>query len=322
MIKAIENNFSNKRIRIEYMLGNLCNHKCSYCFPGSNEGDHPWPDKDLVKENLGHLLKKYKENGRTEPILYLIGGEPTLWKDLPEVCEYFQKEHNCRIVISTNGSRSRKWWKENSKFFNEILLSVHHEYANIDHLKKVCDVIYENDVFVIANVLMDPRSFKKCQEIIKDLKISNCNWPILSQSVQFNGQTFYSDEQKAYLKNRLKRLPDVDWYDKVGPIEITKLKITLEDDKVLEVEGDQWPSINNLNHFKGFKCNIGLEQVKIFQSGIITANCREKIFGVESPFNLYDSDFKDKFNPKFNSVTCTKNICSCKSEIAVTKWMP
>lgn len=322
MITAIENNYSKQRIRIEYMLGNLCNHKCSYCFPGSNEGDHPWPEKEIVKKNLGHLLKKYRENGKTKPILYLIGGEPTLWKDLPEICEYFQKEHDCRIVISTNGSRSRGWWQKNCKFFNEILLSVHHEYANVEHLKKVSDIIYENDVFVIANVLMDPRHFEKCKDIINELQNSVRQWPILSQSVQFNGKTFYNEHQKDFLKTRLKRLPNEDWYNKVGPVEITKLKITLDNEKIIEVEGDQWPSVNNLNHFKGFVCNIGLEQVKIFQSGMITANCREKIFGASQPFNLYDEDFSEKFNPNFQPVTCTKNICSCKSEIAVTKWKP
>ena len=39
-------------LTIELMLGNLCNYKCSYCFPGSNEGDHPWANTDTLIKNI------------------------------------------------------------------------------------------------------------------------------------------------------------------------------------------------------------------------------------------------------------------------------
>jgi len=321
MITRIDNGFSDKRFRIEYMLGNLCNHKCSYCFPGSNEGDHPWPDKDLVKKNLGHLIEKYKDAGRTDPILYLIGGEPTLWKDLGEVCKYFKEEHGCDIRISTNGSRSRRWWDKNAQYFNAIEMSVHHEFAKVEHLKEVADLIYAKNVFVVANVLMDPSNFNRCAEIISQMQESHNPWPILAKAVHFDGVTFYNDNQKQYLEERIKRYPDELWYKRTGTVDVTKLKIKLDSGEVIETEGDQWPSINNLNKFKGFKCNIGLEQVKIFQDGTIGANCRQKIYGEDIPYNLYDSKFQKNFHPDFSPITCEKNICSCKSEIAVTKWM-
>ena len=55
MITRILNNDDPNLLRIEYMPGNLCNYKCHYCFPGSNEGDVKWPDVDLVLKNLDHL---------------------------------------------------------------------------------------------------------------------------------------------------------------------------------------------------------------------------------------------------------------------------
>ena len=39
-------------LRIEIMLGNTCNYKCWYCFPGSNEGTHGWPEYDQFVKNL------------------------------------------------------------------------------------------------------------------------------------------------------------------------------------------------------------------------------------------------------------------------------
>ena len=148
MLTKIENNSPSNRLRIEYMLGNFCNYKCNYCFPGSNEGTVPWPNIDIVKENLSHLLDQYRKINKTQIQLYLIGGEPTVWKDLPEFCNFFKTKYSTLINISTNGSRSLKWWKENSKYFDQIEISVHHEYAKLDHLIKVSDIIYESNVFV------------------------------------------------------------------------------------------------------------------------------------------------------------------------------
>ena len=64
MIIKVENNQPENVLRIEYMLGNTCNQKCNYCFPGSNEGDLPWPELETVKKNLKKVLDHYKNNGK------------------------------------------------------------------------------------------------------------------------------------------------------------------------------------------------------------------------------------------------------------------
>ena len=64
MLTRVINSRKSNVLSIEFMLGNLCNYKCSYCFPGSNEGDHPWPDYELLIKNLKHLLDTYKNKGK------------------------------------------------------------------------------------------------------------------------------------------------------------------------------------------------------------------------------------------------------------------
>lgn len=59
MIKGVENNQPSNVLRIEYMLGNVCNQKCSYCFPGSNEGDSPCAPKARDKIDYDLLMNKY-----------------------------------------------------------------------------------------------------------------------------------------------------------------------------------------------------------------------------------------------------------------------
>ena len=105
MITQVINSRTPETLYIQYMIGNLCNYKCAYCFPGSNEGDYPWPDVDLVIKNLDHLINTYKQQGKTKFEFYILGGEPTIWMDLPVLCKHLKEHHNSVIRISTNGSR-------------------------------------------------------------------------------------------------------------------------------------------------------------------------------------------------------------------------
>ena len=170
MIVEVKNNQPSDTLRIEYMLGNLCNHKCHYCFPGSNEGDQPWPDIDIVKQNLGHLLTHYRNNNKPKSNIFFVGGEPTLWKGLPELCTFLKQEFGTLIEMSSNGSKSVSWWKREAHNFDNVGISVHHEFAKLDHIIKVCDLLYEQGIFVNADVLIDPYNFEKCVETVEYLK--------------------------------------------------------------------------------------------------------------------------------------------------------
>ena len=65
MIKQVINSQNPKTLRIEYMIGNTCNHKCWYCFKGSNEGEFRWTDDfDATTKNFFHLLDHYKKYGK------------------------------------------------------------------------------------------------------------------------------------------------------------------------------------------------------------------------------------------------------------------
>ena len=57
----IENNWDERALAIDLSIGNVCNYKCWYCFPGSNEGNHKFPDYEIFKNNITHLLNYYKD---------------------------------------------------------------------------------------------------------------------------------------------------------------------------------------------------------------------------------------------------------------------
>lgn len=321
MINQVINDYKENFLRIEYMIGNICNYKCNYCFPGSNEGDKPWPDLAVTKTNFSHLLDHYISQGKNKFELFLIGGEPTIWKDLPYLAEFLKSKYDISIHISTNASCSTKWWDKNAEFYDSIDISVHHEAAEVDHIISVADLIYEKNINVVANVLMDPREFKKCKNIVEQLKNSKHDWPILAKGVHFDGKTIYNEEEKKYFDSRIKRYPNLIRYLKMIKKggRSKKVWVITDKNKKQKVSNDGWFALNQLNYFEGWQCNLGVEYVRIHPTGEITGNCMQKIYGVDYFYNLYDLEFKNKFKPNLAPVICQKFSCCCSGEIVLNK---
>ena len=321
MISAVLNNYPADFLRIEYMLGNICNYKCSYCFPGSNEGDALWPDINITKRNLAHLLRHYQQYGKNKFQFYLVGGEPTMWKELPELAEFLKKEFDAVLNISTNASPSLNWWNRNLKNYDYIEISVHHKFADVEHIKSVADLLYANDVNVVANVLMDPDHFETCQSIVKQLSIDSKPWPIIAKAVLYNGTTRYTDEQKQYFVQQTKRAYDPTWYQKVSREPVVGKRIWIKDlsENFVEIPNDSWFAMKDANHFQGWQCNLGVDFLAVHKDGTITGNCRQHLWNRIIYFNLYDQFFTQEFNPSIEPTVCHQKICTCSSEVTIKK---
>jgi MoaA/NifB/PqqE/SkfB family radical SAM enzyme len=259
------------------------------------------------------LLDTYAEHGKTKSNLYIVGGEPTLWKGLEELCQYLKQRHDIIIEISSNGTRKINWWKDNAKNFDHIEISVHREFANLDHLIEVCDLLYESGVFVNADVLMDPNAFEECIANVEKLKTSKHSWPIIAKIVHFDGIHRYNDLQLDYFKETIKRYPPSDWFIQTNKKAVRLIKI-YDDNSVIEVKNDNFLITNNLNKFKGWTCNLGVDFIKIFPDGRITGNCQQKIFG-----NLYEHQFVKTFESIIDPVICSKEVCVCSEETVINK---
>lgn len=321
MIKEIINNYKDNFLRIEYKLGNTCNYKCSYCYPGSNEGTNPWPEIDVAKKHLSHLMDHYVANGRDTFELYLVGGEPTIWKDLPELTQHLKSNYNVAIHIATNASCSVNWWHRNARYYDSIEISVHHETADPNHIIAVADYIYEENINIVANVMMDPDHFNKCQDIIDSLQKSKNQWTIIAKPVHFNGITRYNKEQTLYFDQRTKRYPDLDWYyNSCRHLSLpTELWVVTENNEKKKIPNESWFALNKENYFYGWKCNLGVEHVKVHQDGTISGNCSQKIWGLDFYHNLYNKNFILDFHPEIKPTICSKPICQCTGEIIIKK---
>ena len=102
--------------------------------------------------------------------------------------------------MSSNGSRSIRWWEKYGIYFDKVILSCHEEYIDIAHIINVADFLYSKDVIVTALLLMNPNKWDQCMNIITELKKSKYQWGIDLQEILVpNDDLDYSSEQKNIL---------------------------------------------------------------------------------------------------------------------------
>jgi organic radical activating enzyme len=306
------------RLRIEIMIGNLCNYSCWYCFPGSNEGTHRWPDFELFVNNLKFLLNYYKKNLNKNTFeLHIVGGEPTLWPKLGEFIVSLKQDFDCIISISTNGSRTLRWWNTYGGALDKVILSCHHAEVNVPHYIEVADLLYSKGVIVTGLVLMDPNAWDRCIELIEELKKSKFKWAIDAQEV-YHASITYNQHQLAFLKNYRIRKNNIFQFLRYNKHKILRTSVTLQNHKIVKVKNNEIV-LRKLNHFKGWLCNLGIDSVFIDKTGKLTGACRNNLYHSDSQYNLYDADFKNIFSPTLQPTLCNTNECQCQPESNLSK---
>jgi organic radical activating enzyme len=316
-------------LEVRFWPTDVCNFNCSYCFPDSKNGIYRYPKNiDTIIQNFNYLFDVYNEKfGKTKFNLNIVGGgEPTIWPHFTEFCKGIKSKHNVVLKTTTNGSRSLRWWKEHSKYLSKVTLSVHHEFADIDHTIQVLDYLYEQKILGTALVLMDASEFDKCKAIVdKMLSTSKHPWFIEAKPVvDFPGKDnlSYTSEQQEYMKIDLKRIPDGDLLiNFISDIKIYESVAIYDTGEVIPKKSGDYIN-ENVNYFNGWKCDVSLENLVIRYDGTISGNCNADIFK-DCNLNMFSENFIEDFNKfKFNLKTFTCNYvnCSCQPDTHITKW--
>ena len=128
----------------------------------------------------------------------------------------------------------------------------------------------------------------------------------------------YSSSQQEWLKNSLVRTRT----NETLPNDYIRTKDVINR-KVFAGSGDKyWQSsnkeiiINNWNHFKGWKCNIGLDMLSIRPNGDVkpsSACFNDVVLG-----NYKEPDFK--LILPLNEYTCEYESCFCGADIEIEKY--
>ena len=328
---AIIKHNSNDILDILYTITTTCNYDCHYCAPNSKDGKHRFPEYDTLIANMDHLLSIYKKHKRKIRI-NLAGGEPTLWPKLGEFVQWCKTKHDCSVVMSSNGSRTLRWWKEYAKYFDDIQISVHREFCDVDHIKQVLDVIYEQgDVMAAAQVLMDPTAWEESMNLINELISYPTPWLVKARVVMDIDDKHirpeYTEEQLKYFENKVKKMPTTEYVQRMKQLQ--KIHNPLkEETKILFDDGHEedytafkiWS--NEWHKFYGWECNLGVDRLVVQADGYLIGSCGVRyMFNLEEPLCLFHEDFKDKFTEEIIApIKCKEIFCSgCSSDIELVK---
>lgn len=317
-IVEIDNNWRSEVLNIDLILGNYCNYRCWYCWPGANAGTIKFPDLELLKKNISHLINYYIKNSNKKVFdIHFCGGEPTHWKHFPEFISYLKENFNCLISMTSNGSKKMDWWQKNTKYFDRIQLSCHHEFVNLKEYRDLCDYIYDQNVIVSVSVMMDPHAWDKCIDAVEYLKESKRCWTIRYVEIIDNAVD-YSLEQKQILSKHRARRVNLFYFWKNNKYYRSKVVVTDNKGKKHRFQ-DNEILLKKMNNFYGWECSVGVNWINISMDGTISGTCSQHLYGNNFNYNLYDIDFDKKFNPFISPAICKKTSCVCTIETVMPK---
>jgi hypothetical protein len=314
-------------LQVRFFPTDICNFQCSYCFLDSgNINKYRYPKNiNTIIKNFRILFDQYsKKLNKTRFHLVIIGGgEPTLWPHVTQFCKELKEKHNVYITICSNGSRSLRWWNKNSMYVDDVILSCHNEEVDIDHYIRVGDFLFSSGIKVTGSMLMDPKNWNKCISFIERMKESRYPWFIEAKAVvdPFTGDIdSYTNDQLAYLKVGIKRLPNSEWILKrLNDVRIHESIILFNDGSAVPAKPHDI-IVNKWNNFQGWNCNVAIETLLIKTDGFIIGSCQEPIF-IDKKFNIFSETFDQDFSLDVGvrSIICPRNNCSCQPDTHVTK---
>lgn len=293
-------------LSIEWIVSNVCNYSCSYCIPELYDGSSRWPDVNNALNFFWAVENKYPGQPKC---LIMTGGEPTLW---PALFSFVKQLPNSYILdISTNGSRSLRFWQDFKQYgkFRKINISAHLADCDIEHLIGVCKIL-QHDVITTVLALMLPGYEEKYNRLFQRIEEEKLNITAFGKGIrnfEANGELIeYTPEQNELVKRNYRNRTGF----KFPPIALH----TVVDDQKLDMEATQEFILNQYNKFKGWKCKIGIERIVIDQWGNITgAMCST---ARSQPIGVLGEDFTLPTEP----TVCQDTICPCLLDMRITKW--
>lgn len=318
IIEIKQKGWKPELLRLDLTIGNICNYKCWYCWPGSNKGDIKWPEFEPLTQNLSFLLDYYIENTNKKKFdIHVMGGEVTHWKRFPDLIRYFKERYDCVFTLTTNASKSLDWWKTSYSYLDYVTISVHHQFSDPQHIKNVADFLYENNIYVVTLVLMDPFVWDKCMDIVQVLKTSKHRWTIrYNEIIHLN--VSYTEDQKNILKKQRARFTNPWYFYKTNKSYRSNIQVVDDRNKKHSFK-DNEILLKRLNNFKNWECDVGVDWIAIKADGQLSGICGNGLYEDVKTYNIYDKDFIKNFRPKITPTICQQECCWCGFETNMSK---
>jgi MoaA/NifB/PqqE/SkfB family radical SAM enzyme len=253
---------------VDWGVSNVCNFRCSYCPTRTHLGDFPFVAIDKILDFSKRINDHYKTKMGKDVYFLYTGGEVTLYKDFLFLIET-QKKNGNKIGISTNGSRDLTFWSKAKYFLDNISISYHDEFTDLDHFIKVINTV-KDTAFTHVNIMIRPGEVDKCIKAAYRVHDETDEVTIDLQIVlrDFKEPFEYTDDERKIV---LDACSDIN----------SKLKLKRERNTyrgLMKLEYDDGSSelikagdivTRKMNSWKGWDCSIGLELMVIDINGDI-----------------------------------------------------
>jgi len=293
----------NENIIITWIVDHACNYICEYC---STHYKKNQIDKDYI-QFLGFLKEVRNKYPEKNIVLFLSGGEVTIWNQLEEFLSECQSFENLYLNIITNGHRSIKWWNKIKDLIHFIDISFHPDQANEKHITELLKLLKGK---CELQLLMLPEKFDNLLAMGKRIS-KNSKTPVILKYVR----RYFSKELYEYTEDQLKIIKEVKWfgieYPRVEPIPGQKeFCFKYENGEVKSYNSLAVIFLNELNHWKGWNCWGGISSFFIDNcDDIFVAICKNDIIGnLQTGFFLPDEP-----------TICEKNVCLCLTDMLSRK---
>ena len=290
---------------VSWILGRFCNYKCSYCWPYARSDKMDYQSLEVYKSTVDEIKRQARLNGFTEFHWSFSGGEPTAYKQLPDLVKYLDETESTyqSIHMTTNLSPGSKWWKNwctNTELLQRrsITASFHAEFAREQEFGDKClQLIYER-VHVTVNQVMVPEHFFETLERCNRLRSRGINVTLKPQS---------NDTATAIVEGYTLEMIDImqnDFEQQEG----FQIRLT---DGSQDYYIDQAERFNALgfNSFTNWTCNSGYQSVIIRGNEVKRAySCKDEPLGTLENFSLFPA-------PK----RCTTERCVSSADSKIPK---
>lgn len=293
-------------VLVDWTLGNACSYACSYCPGELHDGSVAWQSAAQVMAFFTQLRRHYADQRGRTVWLQFTGGEPTMH---PQIIRLLQaaSEQGFQVSLISNASRTLRFWEKITPCLDGVILTYHNEFADLDHFRAVGRIL-EARMPVHINVTMHPDRFDRTRDEALSLRaaLPRATITLKPLRIGFGSALYdYTPEQEAVLEQGLRSAVPHGGRTPRGVMSVLRPSGTRQVLRANELV------MRGENRWKGFRCNAGLESLRVKADGVVT----RAVCSVGGDLGRLGEDVALPSAP----VLCSKEVCGCVADILISK---
>lgn len=248
---------------VSWILGRFCNYKCSYCWPYARSDKVDHQSLEVYKNSIDSIKQQARANGFNKFHWSFSGGEPTAYKQLPELIKHLDETESTyqSIHMTTNLSPGSKWWKAwcaNTEMLQRrsITASYHAEFAKEQEFGDKCLQLMREGVHVTVNQVMVPEQFDELYARSLRLKAKGIHVTLKPQSNETA-----SNIVEGYTAEQIDILQHEFGYH-IGNVPVYQIRLTDGKNNYYIDQAERFNAFG-FNQFNNWTCNSGYQSVII-----------------------------------------------------------